>query len=188
MDVANWLRDLGLERYEATFRENDVNAELLPTLTADDLKEIGVTSFCHRRQLLEAIAVLRLDSTPARGPVRGVARTPCGEAASLSHGELRPHSRLVMVRLIANEQIVAGHQPNRKRTRLARREIGHLTEILDPFFDDPALFIVIWQGSAVRRRKHDDALVHESLGFVGRVDRHPAGLHAVRSRCHPHTA
>ena len=51
MEVADWLRALGLERYEATFRENDVTAELLPNLTADDLKEIGVTSFGHRRQL-----------------------------------------------------------------------------------------------------------------------------------------
>ena len=58
MDVASWLRNLGLERYEAAFRENDVDAELLPNLTADDLKEIGVTSFGHRRQLLVAIAKL----------------------------------------------------------------------------------------------------------------------------------
>jgi len=63
VDVASWLRDLGLERYEATFRENDVGPELLPSLTADDLKEIGVTSFGHRRHLLEAIAALRLEGT-----------------------------------------------------------------------------------------------------------------------------
>jgi class 3 adenylate cyclase len=65
MNVADWLRTLGLERYEATFRENDVGAELLPNLTGDDLKEIGVASFGHRRQLLEAIAALRLESTPS---------------------------------------------------------------------------------------------------------------------------
>ena len=65
MDVADWLRVLGLERYEATFRENDVGAELLPNLTADDLREIGITSFGHRRQLLEAIAALRSAGTPA---------------------------------------------------------------------------------------------------------------------------
>ena len=70
VDVASWLRDLGLERYEATFRENDVGAELLPNLTGDDLKEIGVASFGHRRQLLEAIAALRLRDTQADGPVR----------------------------------------------------------------------------------------------------------------------
>ena len=65
MDVTNWLRALGLERYEATFRENDVDAELLPNLTADDLKDLGVTSVGHRRQLLEAIAALRLEAPPA---------------------------------------------------------------------------------------------------------------------------
>ena len=70
MDVADWLRALGLERYEATFRENDVDAELLPTLTADDLKEIGIASLGHRRRLLEAIAALRLEGTPAGDPVR----------------------------------------------------------------------------------------------------------------------
>src|ERR1700735_199856 len=62
VDVASWLRDLGLERYEATFRENDVDAELLPTLTADDLKDLGVTSLGHRRRLLQAIAKLRDDA------------------------------------------------------------------------------------------------------------------------------
>ena len=59
MDVADWLRQLGLERYEAAFRENHVSAAVLPSLTAEDLKEIGVAPVGHRRQLLEAIAVLR---------------------------------------------------------------------------------------------------------------------------------
>ena len=43
MDVGAWLRELGLEQYEAAFRENDVDAEVLPTLTADDLKDLGVS-------------------------------------------------------------------------------------------------------------------------------------------------
>ena len=60
MDVADWLRALGLERYEATFRENDVDAELLPNLTADDLKELGITSRRPSPPILEAIAALRL--------------------------------------------------------------------------------------------------------------------------------
>ena len=70
MDVADWLRALGLEQYEAAFRENDVDAELLPTLTADDLKELGVISLGHRRRLLEAIVALRPEGTSADEPVR----------------------------------------------------------------------------------------------------------------------
>ncbi len=59
MDIAAWLRSLGLEQYEPAFRDNDVDAGLLPRLTSEDLKDIGVTSVGHRRRLLEAIAVLR---------------------------------------------------------------------------------------------------------------------------------
>src|SRR5215471_14637225 len=58
MDVAAWLRDLKLERYISAFRGNDIDAEVLPKLTAEDLISIGVTSVGHRRKLLEAIAGL----------------------------------------------------------------------------------------------------------------------------------
>ena len=68
MDVADWLRTLSLERYEAKFRENDVGAELLPNLTADDLKDLGITSVGHRRQILEALAALRIKNTQVVDP------------------------------------------------------------------------------------------------------------------------
>jgi hypothetical protein len=58
MEIGVWLRGLGLERYEAAFRDNDVDAEVLLELTADDLISIGVTSVGHRRRLLAAIAAL----------------------------------------------------------------------------------------------------------------------------------
>ena len=96
MDVVDWLRTLGLERYETAFRENDVDAELLPTLTADDLKEIGVTSFGHRRRLLEAIAKLNEQRTTdtansavepanaASGPLREEVDSHFGERRQLT--------------------------------------------------------------------------------------------------------
>jgi hypothetical protein len=56
-----WLRSLGPGKYEALFRENDIDETVLPTLTAQDLKELGVVSFGHRRKLLDAIAALRND-------------------------------------------------------------------------------------------------------------------------------
>ena len=59
VDVASWLRNLGLERYEAAFRENDVSAEVLCDLTAEDLEGLGVATIGHRRRLLVAIAQLR---------------------------------------------------------------------------------------------------------------------------------
>ena len=64
MDIGEWLRGLGLQQYVTAFRENDVEAEVLLRLTAEDLKDIGVSSVGHRRKLLEAIAELRDRSSP----------------------------------------------------------------------------------------------------------------------------
>ena len=64
MDVVAWLRGLGLEQYEQAFRENDVDAEVLPELTAEDLIGLGVVSIGHRRKLLAAITALREGPTP----------------------------------------------------------------------------------------------------------------------------
>ena len=55
-----------LEQYEAAFRENDVDAEMLPTLTGEELKDIGVSSLGHRRRLLEAIANLQRDGASSQ--------------------------------------------------------------------------------------------------------------------------
>ena len=59
MDIAAWLRGLDLGQYEAAFRDNDIDAAVLPELTTEDLISIGVTSVGHRRKLLSAIAALR---------------------------------------------------------------------------------------------------------------------------------
>jgi class 3 adenylate cyclase/tetratricopeptide (TPR) repeat protein len=56
MDIAAWLRGLGLEQYAPAFAENHIRPELLPELTSDDLKELGVASVGHRREILAAIA------------------------------------------------------------------------------------------------------------------------------------
>jgi|SRR5215469_5091885 hypothetical protein len=56
MDIAAWLRDLGLERYVSASRDNDIDAAVLLKLTAEDLISIGVTSVGHWRKLLDAIA------------------------------------------------------------------------------------------------------------------------------------
>ena len=58
MDVEVWLRSLGLERYVTAFRDNEIDWEVLPRLTSEDLREIGVAAIGHRRKLLDAIAAL----------------------------------------------------------------------------------------------------------------------------------
>ena len=44
IDIVVWLRSLGLGKYEAAFRENEIDETVLLTLTAEDLKELCVTS------------------------------------------------------------------------------------------------------------------------------------------------
>jgi class 3 adenylate cyclase/tetratricopeptide (TPR) repeat protein len=58
MDMAEWLRGLGLEQYAPAFRDNDIDGEVLPRLTGEDLRELGVKSIGHRRRLLDAISSL----------------------------------------------------------------------------------------------------------------------------------
>jgi class 3 adenylate cyclase len=65
MDVTAWLRGLGLERYEAAFRDNEIDWAALAKLTAEDLKDLGVVLGSHRRRLLEAIAALQSETGAA---------------------------------------------------------------------------------------------------------------------------
>jgi len=59
MDVAEWLRSLGLEQYAPAFRDNGIDMRVLPELTPEDLKDLGIGMVGHRRMLLKAIADLR---------------------------------------------------------------------------------------------------------------------------------
>ena len=67
MDIGGWLRSLSLEEYEAAFRDNAITEKVLPNLTAEDLKDLGVSMVGHRRMLLDAIATLRATSKAERG-------------------------------------------------------------------------------------------------------------------------
>ena len=83
MDIGGWLRELGLAQYEAAFRDNAVDGAILPKLTADDLKEIGVVAVGHRRRLLDAIAAL--GPSGVSPPVAPVAPAASASTASAEH-------------------------------------------------------------------------------------------------------
>src|SRR5215469_18168850 len=68
MDVTAWLRDLGLERYASLFRDHKIDWDVLPKLTSEDLKEIGVLPIGHRRRLLHAIATFGSNLPPSAAP------------------------------------------------------------------------------------------------------------------------
>src|SRR6516165_9897934 len=84
MDIVVWLRGLGLGKYEAIFRENDIDETVLPSLTHENLKELGVGSFGHRVKLLDAIAALRNDAS---------GKAPSVDAATVSSAPSAPEDR-----------------------------------------------------------------------------------------------
>ena len=57
-NIEDWLGGLGLSRYASAFVENDIDFTILPSLTVDDLRDLGMTSVGHRRKLLSAAAEL----------------------------------------------------------------------------------------------------------------------------------
>ena len=80
MDVVVWLRSLGLGKYEAAFRENEIDETVLPSLTHETLKELGVTAVGHRLKLLDAIAALRGDAS-GKAPSADVATASSAPSA-----------------------------------------------------------------------------------------------------------
>src|SRR5271165_1352433 len=88
MDVGGWLRGLGLGQYEANFRDNKIDADVLPQLTADDLKDIGVSAVGDRRRLLAAIAALFGPPPAANAPASSPEPAPA--KSSETSAERRP--------------------------------------------------------------------------------------------------
>ena len=90
MDVGEWLRSLGLGQYEAAFRDNEIDGKILPALTAEDLKELGVAVVGHRRRILQAIGGLPgspqapAGATTAAGPPQAAADQNTAERRQLT--------------------------------------------------------------------------------------------------------
>ncbi len=89
IDVGDWLRGLGLGQYEPSFRENEIDESVLPGLTAEDLKDLGVSIVGHRRKLLDAIAGLRAEKS-AKPPTltpSSLPRSTAGAGCSSTRGK-----------------------------------------------------------------------------------------------------
>ena len=89
MDLGEWLRSLGLERYEAAFRDNEINERVLQSLTTEDLKDLGVSIVGHRRLLLTPSLRCARRRIPKHGQLR---RRP--RACPLQQRVLRPSRKL----------------------------------------------------------------------------------------------
>jgi hypothetical protein len=112
MDIVVWLRSLGLGKYEAAFRENEIDETVLPSLTEEHLKQLGVTALGHRVKLLDAIATLSNDAstqTPlvAVAPAQPSAATLTSAPVLESAGERR-HITVMFCDLVGSTSISAG--------------------------------------------------------------------------------
>jgi class 3 adenylate cyclase/predicted ATPase len=162
VDIAAWLHSLGMQQYEAAFRDNAIDATVLPELTADDLKDLGVNLVGHRRKLLAAIAALRTDVGPVpEAPAAG----PAAERRQLT---------VMFCDLVGSTALSAGLDPEDLREVIAayHRAIAEIVGGLDGF-------VAKYMGDGVLvyfgypRAHEDDAerAVRAGLGAIDAVGR-----------------
>jgi class 3 adenylate cyclase len=104
VDIGVWLHGLGLGQYEQAFHDSAIDTEILPKLTAEDLKDIGVTVVGHRRKILEAIAALHdVDEQPSLPPIEIGAATASTQPSAVVpiHAERR-HLTVMFVDLVGS--------------------------------------------------------------------------------------
>jgi class 3 adenylate cyclase/predicted ATPase len=177
MDVAAWLQDLGLERYVPAFHDNDIDAEVLLKLTAEDLISIGVTSVGHRRKLLDAIASLGMADPAA------VVTAPAPGAPTQVDAERRQLT-VMFCDLVGSTALSTRFDPEDLREVIAayHRAVAGIVAGFDGF-------VAKYMGDGVLvyfgypRAHEDDAerAVRAGLGIidaVGRLDVKSAKLHA----------
>src|SRR3974390_1242510 len=110
MDIVVWLRSLGLGKYEAVFRENDIDETVLPSLTHENLKELGVTSLGHRVKLLDASAALRYDAS-SKAPSVDVGTTSTIPSASTEDRAERRQVTVMFSDLVGSTALSARMDP-----------------------------------------------------------------------------
>ncbi|BCH16502.1 alpha/beta fold hydrolase [Mesorhizobium sp. L-2-11] len=115
MDIADWLRALGMQHLEGAFVANDVDLELLPKLTAADLEALGISSVGHRRRLLDAIGKLVAETEPsAQGS--GIVKL-AGAFQSQASAERR-HLTVMFVDLVGSTELAERLDPEDLRTTI----------------------------------------------------------------------
>ena len=170
MDVAAWLQDLGLERYVPAFRDNDIDAEVLPKLTAEDLISIGVTSVGHRRKLLDAIASLGMAVPTA------VVTAPAPGAPAQVDAERRQLT-VMFCDLVGSTALSTRHDPEDLREliadyhRVVSNTVGRFDGFVAKYMGDGVL---IYFGYPQAHEDDAERAVRAGLAVIQAVGRLPA--------------
>jgi class 3 adenylate cyclase len=176
--ITDWLRELGLEQYAPAFRDNAIDAELLPSLTSEDLKELGVALIGHRRRLLDAIAALGADS-----PAAAVTATP-RDAATPADAERRQLT-VVFCDLVGSTALSTQFDPEDLRDLIGAYHRAVAAVVAE--FDG---FVAKYMGDGVLiyfgyPRAHEDdseRAVRAGLGLIDSVGDLDAGAAKLRVR------
>jgi class 3 adenylate cyclase len=178
MDVATWLKGLGLERYVPAFCDNDVDAEVLPKLTADDLIGLGVTSIGHRRKLLDAIAAFGPE-----GPATTATAAP--HDAPAPAGAERRQLTIMFCDLVGSTTLASRLDPEDLREVLGVYHAA-AAEVVAGFGG----YVAKYMGDGVlayfgypQAQEHDaEAGVRAGLALVDRIGRLESGAGTLASR------
>jgi class 3 adenylate cyclase/predicted ATPase len=137
MDIAKWLRGLGLQQYAAAFRDNAIDAEILPELTDVDLEKLGVV-LGHRKRLLKAIAALA-------APAAAMQATSVGSAPAHGHDAERRQLTVMFCDLVGSTALSARLDPEDMREVIGRyhrcvaETIAHFDGFVAKYMGDGAL-------------------------------------------------
>ena len=174
MDIAAWLRGLGLERYQSAFQANHIDAEVLRTLTDAHLRELGVASLGHRRKLLAAIAALG----------QGQATRPADAGNEDITAPARPAAALPSVQAERRQLTIMFVDMVGSTALSERLDPEDMRELLAAYQHAVASEVVLWQGHVGRfmgdgvlayfgwPRAHEDEAeraVRSGLAIVERV-------------------
>jgi class 3 adenylate cyclase len=172
MDVAAWLQGLGLERYAPAFLENRIEADILPSLTLEDLRDLGVTLVGDRRRLLDAIAALGVAiSTPA-------ASAPAVTAAAPAPADAERRQLTVMFcDLVGSTALSTRHDPEDLREligdyhRAVSETVGRFDGFVAKYMGDGVL---IYFGYPQAHEDDAERAVRAGLAVIEAVGRLPA--------------
>src|SRR5271168_1372037 len=182
LDISEWLRGLGLAQYATTFRDNDIDDAVLRRLTAEDLRDLGVTSVGHRRRLLDAIAAFAAPTpaADASGPPGETTTTlaPKGDAE-------RRQLTVMFCDLVGSTELAARLDPEDLREVISayHRAVAEIVGAFDGF-------VAKYMGDGVLvyfgypRAHEDDAerAVRAGLGVIDAVGRLDIGSVKLQAR------
>jgi class 3 adenylate cyclase/predicted ATPase len=173
MDIAAWLRGLGLGQYAPAFQDNAIDGEVLRELTADDLNDLGVILVGHRRKLLSAIAALGAEP-PNRDMAQPGASAPSAPTSTPSGDAERRQLTVMFCDLVGSTELSARLDPEDLREVIAayHRAVADVVRSLDGFL---AKYmgdgVLAYFGYPLAHEDDAEQAVRAGLGVIAAVSR-----------------